>query len=99
MIDENDNPAAGASLPTPMTGGELKRWRFEMHLNQSQAARALGVAHRTITAYEIGETPIPLMVAYACRWLAQQAGRDDRPLQAQIDELREELSRLSRMRD
>jgi DNA-binding XRE family transcriptional regulator len=61
---------AASPADNPMTPRELKRWRFEMELNQHQAAAALGVAPRTVTAWETGESPIPLAVAYACRWLA-----------------------------
>ncbi len=54
-----------------MTPRDLKRWRFEMELSQHQAAEALGVATRTVTAWETGENRIPLAVAYACLWLEQ----------------------------
>ncbi len=55
-----------------MTPRDLKRWRFEMEYSQHQAAEALGVHVRTVTAWEIGENRIPVAVAYACRWLTEQ---------------------------
>jgi DNA-binding XRE family transcriptional regulator len=67
MEPETDNPV--------MTSDDLKRWRSELGLNQAEAAAALGLSHRTITAYEIGEWAIPLAIVYACRWLDEQTPR------------------------
>jgi DNA-binding XRE family transcriptional regulator len=67
---------AGKPAQGSMTPWDLKRWRFDMRLNQAAAAEALGLSHRTITAYEIGEYPIPLAVAYACLWLEAISGEE-----------------------
>ncbi len=52
-----------------MTGRDFKVWRARMGVSQRKAADMLGLALRTITAYEIEETSIPLSVEYACEWI------------------------------
>lgn len=50
-----------------MPAEHFKRWRERHHLTLSQAARALGLAPRTVAYYDKGERLIPKMVGLACR--------------------------------
>lgn len=53
-----------------MTPADFMSWRKHRGLTGAAAARALGVAPNTITAYEKGRTRIPLYIALACMALA-----------------------------
>lgn len=51
------------------------RWRARHNLSLSQAAQALGVTRRTISAYGTGERAVPRIVALACKgWESEQHG-------------------------
>ncbi len=54
-----------------LTSREMRLWRKTMGLTQREAGEALGVTARTVRAWEGSAWPIPLAVAYACRWLAE----------------------------
>ncbi len=52
------------------------QWRSENALTLSQAAKALGMTVRTMSAYGTGERPVPRYVALACKgWEAEQHTR------------------------
>jgi hypothetical protein len=54
----------------PMTGADFARWRQELELSLSEAAKVLGVGRRTITGY-LKKDRLPPIVAIACRALAR----------------------------
>ncbi len=54
-----------------MTPTQLRKRLEECGLSQRGAARALDLSERTMRHYCAGDTPIPLVVDYALRWLAQ----------------------------
>ena len=50
------------------------QWRARYGLSLSQAAQALGMTARTISAYGTGARPVPRYIALACKgWEAEQA--------------------------
>jgi hypothetical protein len=52
---------------TPRPGANwFERWRCERSLTKKQACEALGIAFRTLVAYEGDDTKIPLHVVLAC---------------------------------
>jgi plasmid maintenance system antidote protein VapI len=55
-----------------MSPTELREHLEKVGLSQRGAARALDLSERTMRYYCAGETPIPRVVEYALRWLAQQ---------------------------
>jgi DNA-binding XRE family transcriptional regulator len=54
----------------PMTGVDFSRWREELGLSLTEAAKVLGVGRRTITGY-LKKERLPPIVAIACRALAR----------------------------
>jgi len=54
----------------PMTGADFGKWRTELGLSLSEAARLLGVGRRTIMGY-LKRNKLPAVVAIACRALAR----------------------------
>lgn len=50
------------------------QWRAEHGLTLTQAAQALGMTPRTMSAYGMGSRPVPRYVALACKgWEVEQA--------------------------
>ena len=49
-----------------MQARDIKRWRRELDLSQTDAGRMLGVSRITIQNWERGRTPIPAMAEGAC---------------------------------
>lgn len=49
-----------------MSPHEFTLWRNLLSINKTEAARLLGLAPNTVTAYEKGRVPIPRYVALAC---------------------------------
>jgi DNA-binding XRE family transcriptional regulator len=54
----------------PMTGVDFSRWREELGLSLTEAAKVLGIGRRTVTAY-LKKKRLPPIVAIACRALAR----------------------------
>jgi DNA-binding XRE family transcriptional regulator len=54
----------------PMTGEDFARWRAELGLSLTEAAKLLGVGRRTIMSY-LKKDELPAIVAIACRALAR----------------------------
>ena len=54
----------------PMTGADFGKWRTELGLSLSEAARLLGVGRRTVMGY-LKRDKLPAVVAIACRALAR----------------------------
>jgi DNA-binding XRE family transcriptional regulator len=54
----------------PMTGEDFARWRTELGLSLTEAAKLLGVGRRTIVGY-LKKDELPAIVAIACRALAR----------------------------
>jgi DNA-binding XRE family transcriptional regulator len=54
----------------PMTGKDFARWRTELGLSLTEAAKLLGVGRRTIMGY-LKKDQLPSIVAIACRALAR----------------------------
>src|SRR5436190_23414695 len=54
----------------PMTGTDFARWRKELGLSLTEAAKLLGVGRRTIMSY-LKKDELPAVVAIACRALAR----------------------------
>ena len=52
----------------PMTGADFGKWRTELGLSLSEAARLLGVGRRTVMGY-LKRDKLPAVVAIACRAL------------------------------
>lgn len=51
------------------------QWRARYGLSLSQAAQALGMTPRTISAYGTGARPVPRYIALACKgWEVEQRG-------------------------
>ncbi len=55
-----------SSIGLHMTPTELKSWQQEMGLNDTQAAKQIGVSRQGYTNYINGTTRIPGMLGYAC---------------------------------
>ena len=53
-----------------MTGADFGKWRSELGLSLSEAARLLGVGRRTVMGY-LKRDKLPAVVAIACRALAR----------------------------
>lgn len=53
-----------------MTPAEFTAWREHLHLNGAEAARQLGIAPNTVTAYERGRSEVPRSIALACMAIA-----------------------------
>jgi predicted transcriptional regulator len=53
-----------------MTGADFGRWRTELGLSLTEAAKLLGVGRRTIMGY-LKRDELPPVVAIACRALAR----------------------------
>lgn len=52
-------------------------WRARHGLSLTQAARALGLTARTISAYGTGARPVPRYIALACKgWEVERQGRE-----------------------
>jgi DNA-binding XRE family transcriptional regulator len=54
----------------PMTGADFAKWRTELGLSLTEAAKLLGVGRRTIMGY-LKKDELPPLVAIACRALAR----------------------------
>jgi DNA-binding transcriptional regulator YiaG len=54
-----------------MTPDEVREFRARYGLSQPELARLLGLADRTIRAWERGEWPVPQVAALAMRELAR----------------------------
>ena len=54
----------------PMTGADFAKWRSELGLSLTEAARILGVGRRTVMSY-LKKDELPSVVAIACRALAR----------------------------
>jgi DNA-binding XRE family transcriptional regulator len=54
----------------PMTGADFAKWRMELGLSLTEAAKLLGVGRRTIMSY-LKKSELPPIVAIACRALAR----------------------------
>jgi DNA-binding XRE family transcriptional regulator len=54
----------------PMTGADFAKWRTELGLSLTEAAKLLGVGRRTIMGY-LKKDELPPVVAIACRALAR----------------------------
>lgn len=53
------------------------QWRARHGLSLADAARALGMAPRTLSAYGTGARPVPRYIALACKgWEAERGGRN-----------------------
>lgn len=53
---------------------EFAQWRSRHGLSLAQAAKALGMTPRTMSAYGTGKRPVPRYIALACKgWEAEQA--------------------------
>lgn len=70
-----------------MTGNELAALRRKRGWKAYEFAAMLGVGVATLSRYERGHKPIPKVVAYAARWLAQE----DTPGQRLVSALRDAL--------
>jgi DNA-binding transcriptional regulator YiaG len=55
----------------PWSGAAFRNWRKALRLKQDEAATLLGVTRRTVVNWEAGDTPIPPMAVWACRYLAE----------------------------
>ncbi|MDO9011709.1 MAG: DUF2442 domain-containing protein [Gallionella sp.] len=52
------------------------KWRARYGLSLADAARALGMTPRTMSAYGAGSRPVPRYIALACKgWEAEQQGK------------------------
>jgi predicted DNA-binding transcriptional regulator AlpA len=54
----------------PMTGEDFARWRDELGLSLTEAAKLLGISRRTVMGY-LKKYELPPIVAIACRALAR----------------------------
>jgi hypothetical protein len=54
----------------PMTGADFARWRKQLGLSLTEAAKLLGVGRRTVMGY-LKKDELPPIVAIACRALAR----------------------------
>lgn len=56
---------------------DFAHWRARHGLSLTQAARALGLTARTISAYGTGARPVPRYIALACKgWEVERQGRE-----------------------
>jgi hypothetical protein len=59
-----------AEEQAPMTGADFAKWRTELRLSLTEAAKLLGVGRRTVMGY-LKKDELPPVVAIACRALAR----------------------------
>lgn len=59
-----------AEEQAPMTGADFAKWRKELGLSLSEAAKLLGIGRRTVMGY-LKKDELPSVVAIACRALAR----------------------------
>ena len=59
-----------AEEQAPMSGADFAKWRAELHLSLTEAAKLLGVGRRTVMGY-LKKDELPPIVAIACRALAR----------------------------
>ena len=65
---------AQAQAATDENTRVFAQWRARHNLSLAQAAEALGMTRRTISAYGTGARPVPQVVALACKgWEAQHS--------------------------
>jgi DNA transposition AAA+ family ATPase len=57
-----------------MTPKQLQKFLDDASLTQSDAARKVGIAPRTMRRYIAGELPVPRAIEYALRWVVSQQG-------------------------
>jgi DNA-binding XRE family transcriptional regulator len=88
--------------PLIISGAELRRWRVEVGATQEQLAEVIGLASRTIVAYETGAHPIPQAFAWALVAVAphvESLAKFKRRKNSQARRLREKRLRERRTRD
>jgi DNA-binding XRE family transcriptional regulator len=54
----------------PLSAAELKSFREERTLNQQDFADLVGVSKKALGAYELGRSPVPKTVGWACAAIA-----------------------------
>lgn len=70
-----------------MNTRELKKWRREQFLSQTNLANLLGVHYTTVANWESGRTEIPGMAVLAFEAITQQRATQVRKLRAAHEEL------------
>jgi transcriptional regulator with XRE-family HTH domain len=58
-----------------VTADDLREALTDAGLSQRGTAKELGIDERTMRRYAAGQSPIPTVVEYAIRWVAQRARR------------------------
>lgn len=58
-----------------MTPAELKSWRRERRLTQTQLATLLGVQYLAVSRWERAERQIPALLPLALKWLEEESRR------------------------
>ena len=59
-----------------MTGLDFAEWRTALGLSLTEAAKALGMTTRTMSAYGSGNRPVPRYIALACKgWEAEHGSK------------------------
>ena len=61
-------------MQQPVTALQLQRLLDRAGLSQRGAAKALEINERTMRKYVSGDSPIPLTVEYALRWVTSAQG-------------------------
>jgi transcriptional regulator with XRE-family HTH domain len=55
-----------------MTGMELRQWREERHLTQTELSELLGVQFNTVSRWEVGTRAIPSFLELALKEIGRQ---------------------------
>jgi transcriptional regulator with XRE-family HTH domain len=55
-----------------MTGDELRQWREERHLTQTELSEKLGVKFNTVSRWEVGTRAIPSFLELALKEIGRQ---------------------------
>lgn len=73
-----------------MTPRELRRWRDEQYLSQSELASMLQVTTQTVKNWEMGRSPIPHMATLAFETIAGTRAQLVRNMRKQREKLAHE---------
>ena len=63
-------------MPIDLKRGLFAQWRARHGLSLADAAKALGMTSRTMSAYGSGSRPVPRYIALACKgWEAERESK------------------------
>ena len=90
-VEENAALTGVSQVPTiaAMNPDELKAWRNEQDMTQTELARELGVDIMTVSRWERALRSIPPFLGLALNWIAQERKRARKRPRAQPSETKQ----------